>query len=119
MTIALGEDEMRVLEAFGEPAFLIVPNSHHRLDSKIWKRPLSGNTSRHAGGAREKVEKIVSVDATRPDFGDPDVALVAVPGTGESEAALEIRSSHGTTLVLNDVVGNIRNASGFGGWMLR
>src|SRR5437762_11219442 len=35
--VALDENEMRVIEDFGEPAFLIIPNSHHRLDSKIWK----------------------------------------------------------------------------------
>ena len=35
--IALDEDEMRALEEFGKPAFLVVPNGHHRLDAKIWK----------------------------------------------------------------------------------
>jgi hypothetical protein len=35
--IALGEDEMRVLEDFGVPAFLIVPNAHHRMDANVWK----------------------------------------------------------------------------------
>ena len=28
---------MRDLEAYGAPAFLIVPNDHHRLDAQIWK----------------------------------------------------------------------------------
>lgn len=70
-------------------------------------------------GAREKVENAVPVDATRAAFNDPDVAFVTVPGTGESEAALEVKGPNGTTLVLNDMVGNIRNASGFGGWFLR
>ena len=27
--IALDEDEMRALEEFGKPAFLVVPNGHH------------------------------------------------------------------------------------------
>jgi hypothetical protein len=36
--IALDEEEMRALEQFGEPAFLIVPNDHHRLDANIWKK---------------------------------------------------------------------------------
>jgi hypothetical protein len=34
--IALDEDEMAALEAYGRPAFLIVPSDHHRLDAKIW-----------------------------------------------------------------------------------
>ena len=69
------------------------------------------------GRAREQVEKIVPVDATSADFNDPDVALITVPGT--HEAALEVRGPNGTTLVLNDVVGNMRNTSGIGGWFLR
>src|SRR5471030_2015605 len=35
--IALDEDEMAALEAYGRPAFLIVPSDKHRLDAKIWK----------------------------------------------------------------------------------
>ncbi len=35
--IALDEAEMAALEAFGEPAFLVVPNDIHRMDAKIWK----------------------------------------------------------------------------------
>jgi hypothetical protein len=61
----------------------------------------------------------VHVDTTNPDFGDPNVQFVTVPGTREHEAALLIRTRNGTTLVLNDLVGNIRHESGFGGWFLR
>jgi hypothetical protein len=35
--IALDEDEMAALEAYGRPAFLIVPSDKHRLEVKIWK----------------------------------------------------------------------------------
>src|SRR6266496_2309669 len=38
--IALDEQEMATLEAFGRPAFLIVPNDHHRLDARA-RRPAS------------------------------------------------------------------------------
>jgi hypothetical protein len=117
--VALDEDEMRALEEFGEPAFLVVPNDHHRLDARIWKDRYPAIQVITPQGARGKVEKAVPVDATRADFGDPDVALVTVPGTHAQEAALEIRRPNGTTLVLNDIVGNIRDASGFGGWLLR
>ena len=30
-----------------------------------------------------------------------------------------VRRAQGTTLILNDLVGNIRDASGFEGWLLR
>ena len=71
------------------------------------------------GGSRAKVEEVVHVDTTNPDFGDPNVQFVTVPGTRGHEAALVIRTPNGTTLVLNDLVGNIRHESGFGGWFLR
>jgi hypothetical protein len=117
--VALDEEEMHALEDFGEPAFLIVPNNHHRLDSKIWKDRYPAMQVITPKGAREEVEKVVHVDATSADFGDPDIALITVPGTHEHEAALEVRRPNGTTLVLNDVVGNMRDTSGFGGWLLR
>jgi hypothetical protein len=62
---------------------------------------------------------VVPVDATTADFGDPAVTLIAVPGTRAHEAALQVEGAEGTTLVLNDIVGNIRDASGFRGWLLR
>ncbi len=117
--IALDEGEMRLLEEFGRPAYLIVPSDHHRLDAKIWKDRYPAIEVITPQGARRKVEKALTVDATRADFDDPGVALVTVPGTGEREAALEVKGANGTTLVLNDIVCNIRNATGFGGWLLR
>jgi hypothetical protein len=117
--IALDEAEMRRLEEFGAPAFLIVPSDHHRMDAKIWKDRYPALRVIAPPGAREAVEKAVPVDATEADFGDPSVRLVTVPGTDEREAALEIRRPGGLTLVINDVIGNIRDAHGFGGWLLR
>ena len=98
---------------------MIVPNGHHRLDAKIWKDRYPRLQVIAPAGARAKVEKAVPVDATHADFNDPHVALVTVPGTRENEAALEVRGPNGTTLILNDVVGNIQKTSGFGGWFLR
>ena len=44
---------------------------------------------------------------------------MSVPGTHDRQAALVVRKPNGTTLVLNDLVGNIRDASGISGWLLR
>ena len=117
--IALDEAEMRQLEDFGRPAFLVVPNDHHRMDAGIWKARYPGLRVIAPAGSREKVEEVVKVDATEGDFGDPDVRLVTVPGTDGREAALEVRKPDGLTLVINDVIGNITDSHGFGGWMLR
>ena len=117
--IALDDAEMATFEAFGRPAFLVVPNDHHRLDAKAWKDRYPEVQVVAPAGAREKIAKAVAVDTTAPDFADPDVQFMAVPGTRDLEAALVVRSPGGTTLVLNDLVGNIDNESGLGGWLLR
>ena len=56
---------------------------------------------------------------TSPDFGDPDVRFVAVAGTREREAALVVHRPAGTTIVLNDLVGNVRDATGLADLMFR
>jgi hypothetical protein len=117
--IALDEDEMASLEAYGRPAFLIVPGDLHRLDAKIWKDRYPAMQVVAPEGARAKVEQAVPVDTVAPRFDDPNVQFIAVPGTRGHEAALVVRSPNGTTLVLNDLVGNIHGESGFGGWLLR
>lgn len=116
--IALDETGMTTLEAAGRPAFLVVPNDHHRLDAKAWKQRYPALQVVAPEGARAKVAESVAVDTSSPDFGDPDVQFLAVPGTRGQEAALVVRRGGGTTLVLNDVVANIRHPKGFGGWLL-
>ena len=117
--IALDDAAMATFEAFGRPAFLVVPNDHHRLDAKAWKNRYPELKVIAPEGARDKIANVVAVDTTSPDFGDPGVTFVTVPGTRAHEAALVVRRERGTTLVLNDLVGNIRAASGIDGWLLR
>lgn len=117
--ISLDEDEMASLEEYGRPAFLIVPNDLHRLDAKTWKDRYPAIQVVTPEGSRAKVEEVVPVDSVTPKFDDPDVIFITVPGTRGREAALLIHSPSGTTLVLNDLVGNIRGEAGFGGWLLR
>jgi hypothetical protein len=116
--MALDDTEMAKLEAFGRPAFLVVPNDHHRLDAKAWKKRYPQLEVVAPSGSRAKIEEVVSVDTTAPHFGDPRVRFLTVSGTREREAALLVNTARGTTLVLNDVVGNIRPDSGIAGWLL-
>jgi hypothetical protein len=117
--IALGEVEMLAIERFGLPAFLVVPGDLHRLDAKIWKDRYPDLYVVAPAGAREQVEKVVHVDATQVDFGDPNVRLVEVPGTGGHEAALIVQTPSGTNLVVNDIIANMPDRKGLGGWLLR
>ncbi|MEO8856538.1 MAG: hypothetical protein ABI343_06050 [Burkholderiaceae bacterium] len=117
--IALDEDEMKSLEEYGEPTFLVVPSDRHRLDASIWMQRYPNMRVVAPAGSLDKVEETVGVDTSTPDFADPNVQFTTVRGTHEREAALTVRSTRGTTLVVNDMVGNIQDESGFRGWVLR
>jgi len=115
--IALDEAEMRALESFGEPSFLVVPNDIHRMDAKIWKDRYPAMRVVAPSGVRTQVEEVVAVDDTEPNFGDPQVQFVTVPGTKDREAALVVRTWSGTTLILNDLIWNMADRPGMGGWL--
>ena len=117
--IALDEGEMARIEAYGRPAFLVVPSDIHRLDARIWKDRYPALKVATPEGARKKVEEVVPVDTTDPDFGDGNVKFVTVPGVEGHEAALVVTTPRGTTLIVNDIVGNIHDSHGAGGWILR
>jgi hypothetical protein len=117
--IALDEHEMKALEAFGTPSFLIVPSDIHRMDARIWKERYPALRVIAPEGARAKAEEVVKVDATDVDFRDSSVRYMTVPGTEAHEAALVVETSSGTTLVVNDLIWNVGNRPGFGGWLYR
>jgi hypothetical protein len=112
--IALDEPQMQRLEAFGAPAFLVIPGRHHRVDAKIWKDRYPAAQVVSAEGAREAVEEIVPVESTAPAFPDSGVRFFTVAGTSEDEAALTV-VGNGTTLILNDILANVQNAKGLNG----
>ena len=117
--IALDEDAMARLDGWGRVAWLVVPGDDHRLDAKIWLQRYPTASVAAPAGAREKALEVVPVVSTEPDFGDPGVRWITVPGTRDHEAALTVRGAKGTTLILNDLVANLRHEHGFTGWMLR
>jgi len=115
--IALDEAEMQALEAFGAPSFLVVPNDLHRMDAKIWKDRYPEMRVVAPAGVRKQVEEVVPVDDSEPHFGDPQIQFVTVPGTQEREAALVARTWSGTTLIVNDLIWNMNDRPGLGGWL--
>ena len=113
--IALGEADMRRVEEVGKPSFLIVPNGHHRLDARPWKKRYPKLKVLCPPGAKQSVSEAAPVDSTTDILSDKDVDFVVVKGTGEAEAALVVRRKGGTTLVANDVIANVRHPHGLGG----
>jgi hypothetical protein len=113
--VALDDSEMKELEAFGTPAFLVVPSGGHRLDAAAYKQRYPKMTVITAARSKAKVEEVVKVDETAGSFGDDSVRYEPIDGT--VEGALIVRSKAGATLVLNDAVMNMAPGSikGFGG----
>ena len=115
--IALADIQMRQLEAFGTPAFLIVPNAFHRQDAAAFKHRYPELTVLAPSGSRAKVEQKVAVDGTLEEFPPDDtVRFEKLGGVAEVEAAMLVRSPDGTTLVLTDAMFNMdrkRDVLGF------
>ena len=117
--IALDEPEMRALEDWGRPSFLIVPNERHRKDARIWKDRYPALSVLAPEGARARAAEVVPVDATSGEFGDPDVSFVTVAGTNQGDAALVVRKGAGATLIVNELIWNVEDRPGVGGWLFR
>ena len=110
--IRLSETEFGRLEQLGPPRYLVVPNGFHRHDAAAFKARYPQLRVVTPEAARAMVEEVVPVDATTDIFADPTVRFLTVPGTGDRESALLVTSAGGTTLVLNDLVGNVRDSRG-------
>lgn len=110
----LREPDMRRIEAMGDPAFLIVPGIGHRLDIKPWKERYPQAKIVCAPGARDAVEEVLPVDATSDVLDDPSVQLETVPGVRQKEAALLVRRDARLTLIVNDILANVRHPRGIG-----
>ena len=119
--IALEEDAMKELEAWGTPAFIVVPNGWHRLDCAVFKRRYPEAKVMCPEGSRKKVEEVVQVDLTYDEFPDDDVvSFEHVEGIAKAEGVMTVRSGDGdTTLVFNDLLFNVPHQSGFSGFVFR
>jgi hypothetical protein len=116
--IALEDAEMKSIEDFATPRYLVVPGDAHRLDAKSYKQRYPHIQVITPEGARERVARIIPVDSTDADFADPDVVWHVVSGAGGHEASLLVHRASGTTIILSDLIGNLRRKGGFEGWML-
>ncbi|MEQ1768995.1 MAG: hypothetical protein ABL879_04085 [Devosia sp.] len=112
--IPLADKQMIELEKLGNPTFLIVPGVSHRLDIRAWKQRYASAAVICAPGAREAVEEAIPVDAVGDVLGDAAVRMETAPGVGEKEAILWVKRAAGVTLVVNDILANVRHPHGIG-----
>jgi hypothetical protein len=117
--IALGDAEMKELEGFGEPAFLVVPNGFHRQDAFIYKERYPKLRVLCPRAATKSVAAVVPVDGSLDDLPpDSRVKLFHLRGLKEREGALFVQSDTGSSAAFCDVVMNIPKRSGLMGFAL-
>ena len=106
--VALDEASMREIEAWGTPAFLLVPNGYHRLDAAAYKQRYPALRVLAPRGAHARVRQLVAVDGSYEDFPATDgVRLETLQGVNNVEGAMIVESADGVSVVLNDVVFNM------------
>lgn len=117
--IALNDEGMQELEAFGRPEFLVVPNAFHRMDSLIYKRRYPKAAVLCPQGARKKVSQVVDVTGHLDEMPkDESVELFHLRGMNEREGALRVHAAGTSSLVFNDTLLNISKRGGALGFML-
>jgi hypothetical protein len=118
--VAVGDAEMAEIDAWGKVAVIVVPNSFHRLDAKVFRDRYPDARVVCPAGARAKVAQVVDVSGSYEDEPrDEAVQLETLDGTKQREGAMIVRTENDTTLVLNDAVFNMPHAAGVTGFVLR
>ena len=103
--IAMDEASMARLEAWGEPAILLIPHVRHRMDAPRYKQRYPALRVYAPPAVMSKAAEVVAVDGTFADVSlDASASLPLLDGTGESEAALTVHSSDGTSIVVTEVI---------------
>jgi hypothetical protein len=117
--IALDDAEMAELEAFGAPAFLIVPNGFHRMDSSIYKQRYPAIVVLCPRAAMKKISQVVEVSGHLDELPkDESVELFHLRGMKDREGALRVRSNGSTALVFNDTLLNMPKQGGLPGFFM-
>jgi hypothetical protein len=116
--IALEEEQMKDIEAFGDPAILVVPNGYHRLDAKVFKKRYPKMKVLAPAGAKGKVEQVVAVDGGYDGAIDDTVRVDHMEGLKGAEGVVTVKHGDETTLVFNDCINNLPKMSGLWGFAL-
>src|SRR5688572_26585926 len=88
--IALEEELMAEVTAFGTPAAILVPNGFHRQDAKIMKDRFPDAKVYCPGAAKKAVSQVVPVDGSYADAPqDATVRVRHLDGVKEKEGVVE------------------------------
>jgi hypothetical protein len=105
--VCLEEAEMKRIEAWGTPTWLVVPSAYHRLDAPRFKARYPDLVVVSPAGSKKKVEQVLPVDITYDAFEATEtLKLTHLDGIKDAEGVLEVKSEDGVTLVFNDALFN-------------
>jgi hypothetical protein len=119
--IALETDAMAALEAWGRPAFLVVPNGYHRLDAFAFKQRYPDLVVIAAPDARPKVEQALPVDGG-PELIPAGLGLLGevLEGTKIGEMAFTVTHGDGSkTVIVNDAIFALPHQPGISGFFMK
>lgn len=118
--MAMNEQAMARIEAWGTPATLLVPNGYHRLDAFAFKARFPGIQVLCPRGATKRVSQVVAVDGAYEDFlADAAIRLEPLAGVAAAEGVMVVESRDGATLVFNDLIFNMPHGKGAMGLVFR
>lgn len=111
--VPLEEPAQKELEAWGEPAFLVVPNGFHRLDIAAWKKRYPAAKVLAPDERRDRVEQKVSVDGGF-DLLPAELERVKIDGLKLQEGIFVCSHSGGrkSLLIPGDLIFNIPRERG-------
>lgn len=117
--IALEEELMAKIDAWGELAAILVPNAWHRMDARIMKQRYPKARVHAPAGAAKAVGKIVPVEGSFADAPNDDTVRTRhLPGLKEREGWMDVRSGNGRSAVFCDALMNMKKLSGPMDWAL-
>ncbi len=118
--ICLDDAAMRELQAWGEIAFVIVPNRFHRLDAHAWRERFPHAKFVCPPACRASVEEAVRIDGDLSLIPtDPSLAIHAAEGWKDAEPILQVRSGPRVSLCFSDVVMNLTRMTGLEGFIFK
>ncbi len=118
--IALYDEDMAAIEAWGTPAILIVPSDYHRLDGPRFKARYPSIQVLCPEPCATRVAQKVSPDGHYDALeGKPDLRCEPLEGVKSGEAVFIVRSGERVTLVFNDALFNHPHVPGLKGVLMR
>lgn len=111
---------MAEVEAWGKPAFLIVPSGYHRLDIHAFKARYPGMKLLAPAAIAARVGQVAAVDgdlALVP--ADDAVRVEALEGTKIGEPVLIVRTGERHSVMLGDAMMNLAHGKGGEGFVFK